>query len=188
MVEEDKNMRLFIGIELSEEIKGAFVNYQNILKKDGSIGNYSRKENLHLTLFFIGEVSVDELFLWERILTDTAKQNTAFALEFKGVDSFVRNKRHIVYAEVKKQKNLLFLWETLLKEIRKRGINPQVSDYTPHITLVREAEFIRSFDQIKKGFPELKLTSVVNDIILFESTRVDGVLTYVPLKRAKLNS
>jgi len=132
-------MRLFIGIELSEEIKGAFVNYQNILKKDGSKGNYSRKENLHLTLFFIGEVSVDELFLWERILTDTAKQNTAFALEFKGVDSFVRNKRHIVYAEVKKQKNLLFLWETLLKEIRKRGINPQVSDYTPHITLVRES-------------------------------------------------
>ena len=80
MVEEDKNMRLFIGIELSEEIKGAFVKATKYFKKGWS-KEISRKENLHLTQFS-SESSVDELF-YGRILTDTAKQNTSLCLELR---------------------------------------------------------------------------------------------------------
>lgn len=179
-------MRLFIGVELAEDVKSILENYQNTLKQESYRGNYSRKENLHLTLFFIGETSADDLSLWEGIISDVAKRTSTFALELAGVNSFVRNRRHIVYVEEKKHKELLNLWDTLIKEINKRGINSQVGEYTSHITLAREAEFNKSFDEIKKGFVNLKLTSPVQDIILFESTRINGVLTYLPLKKEKL--
>ena len=55
-------MRLFIGIELSEEIKGAFVNYQNILKRMVPKKLFPKRKSAFNAIFH-REVSVDELFM-----------------------------------------------------------------------------------------------------------------------------
>lgn len=48
-------MRLFIAIELGDEIKNSILAVQEDLKRNGVYGNYTKEENLHLTLAFIGE-------------------------------------------------------------------------------------------------------------------------------------
>src|SRR5699024_804775 len=48
-------MRLFIAIQLSDEMKKALVACMHDLKKQGVEGNYVPAQNLHLTLAFIGE-------------------------------------------------------------------------------------------------------------------------------------
>ena len=48
-------MRLFIAIQLSEEIKKKLVGVLHDLKKQGVEGNYVPAQNLHVTLAFIGE-------------------------------------------------------------------------------------------------------------------------------------
>ena len=48
-------MRLFIAIQLSDEMKKALVTCMHGLKKQGVEGNYVPAQNLHLTLAFIGE-------------------------------------------------------------------------------------------------------------------------------------
>ena len=48
-------MRLFIAIKLSESMSMAIGDVQSILKRQGVRGNYTPRENLHLTLAFIGE-------------------------------------------------------------------------------------------------------------------------------------
>ena len=48
-------MRLFIAIQLSDEMKKALVACMHDLKKQGVEGNYVPVRNLHLTLAFIGE-------------------------------------------------------------------------------------------------------------------------------------
>ena len=48
-------MRLFYAILLSEEMKQALVGAQDFLRAQGIQGNYTRRENLHLTLAFLGE-------------------------------------------------------------------------------------------------------------------------------------
>ena len=48
-------MRLFIAIQLSEEMRKALVDCLHDLKKQGVEGNYVPAQNLHLTLAFIGE-------------------------------------------------------------------------------------------------------------------------------------
>ena len=48
-------MRLFIAFQMTEEMKQALVSVQDALRRGGARGNYTRVENLHLTLAFIGE-------------------------------------------------------------------------------------------------------------------------------------
>ena len=53
-------MRLFIAIQLSDEMKKALITCMHDLKKQGVEGNYVPAENLHLTLAFIGEYKEPE--------------------------------------------------------------------------------------------------------------------------------
>ena len=48
-------MRLFIAIQFEEKILDALNDFQDDLKEKGVTGNYTRRENLHITLAFIGE-------------------------------------------------------------------------------------------------------------------------------------
>ncbi len=48
-------MRLFIAIQLSEDVKQHVADVQNAFRRQGVRGNYTPAENLHLTLAFIGE-------------------------------------------------------------------------------------------------------------------------------------
>ena len=48
-------MRLFIAINLSDDMKAALLDLQNDLYDRGVRGRYTTEENLHLTLAFIGE-------------------------------------------------------------------------------------------------------------------------------------
>ena len=48
-------MRLFVAIQLSEEIRKSLIGTMHDLKQAGIKGNYSPAANLHVTLAFIGE-------------------------------------------------------------------------------------------------------------------------------------
>ncbi|MCR4658330.1 MAG: hypothetical protein K5770_19185 [Lachnospiraceae bacterium] len=48
-------MRLFIAIQFGENILDALTDIQSDLKSRGVTGNYTRRENLHITLAFIGD-------------------------------------------------------------------------------------------------------------------------------------
>ena len=49
------SMRLFIAINFNENMKYALLKMQNELKKSGVKGSFTREENLHMTMVFIGE-------------------------------------------------------------------------------------------------------------------------------------
>ena len=48
-------MRLFIAVQLSEDMRDEICRVQGDLQRMGVRGNYTLRENLHLTLAFIGE-------------------------------------------------------------------------------------------------------------------------------------
>ena len=54
-------MRLFIAVNLSEEMKDALTEIQVGMHGAGVEGNFTRRENMHVTLAFIGEYSDPEL-------------------------------------------------------------------------------------------------------------------------------
>ena len=55
-------MRLFIAVDLSEPMKKSLVNVMHEMKKQGINASYIPKQNLHMTLAFIGETNkADEI-------------------------------------------------------------------------------------------------------------------------------
>ena len=55
MVLEAKEMRLFIAINFEEPFTEQIVSLQDRLRNAGATGNYTKRENLHVTLAFFGE-------------------------------------------------------------------------------------------------------------------------------------
>ena len=56
-------MRLFIAINLSDEMKNSLISAQNTMYDRGIRGNFTSEENMHLTLAFIGEYPDADLVL-----------------------------------------------------------------------------------------------------------------------------
>ena len=53
-------MRLFIAVQLNDTMRDALGSVQSFLRRHGVRGNFTRAENLHLTLAFVGEYAHPE--------------------------------------------------------------------------------------------------------------------------------
>ena len=78
-------MRLFIAIKLNYEMRDALAGVQQSMRSQGVTGNFTRDENMHLTLAFIGEYPDPEAVaeIMEQIRFE------AFAISLSGIGAFV---------------------------------------------------------------------------------------------------
>ena len=128
-------MRLFIAIELSEEMKKSLLDIQEQFRRLGVHGNYTRPENLHLTLAFIGEYSEQDKVL-------EAMSSLCFRpveLRLRGLGSF----GELWWAGLEENGELSRLVTQLRRALARRGIPYDRKKFLPHITLVRKPEFRR---------------------------------------------
>lgn len=54
-------MRIFIAVQFSEPARKSVIDCMDSLRRQGVRGNYTRPENLHLTMAFIGETDQPEV-------------------------------------------------------------------------------------------------------------------------------
>ena len=81
-------MRLFIAIRFSEAILEALWYIENQLCQQALSGNFTRKENFHLTLSFLGDVTEVDAILQ---VMDQVKL-PAFPLRLEGIGCFCQEK------------------------------------------------------------------------------------------------
>lgn len=76
-------MRAFIAIELSNEIRGSLAQIESHLKYSGADVKWVEKDNIHLTLKFLGEITEEKSEKIKYILDEIAKQTKPFELSLK---------------------------------------------------------------------------------------------------------
>ena len=157
-------MRLFIAINLSQEIKETLIDLQNDWYDLGVRGNYSSEENLHLTLAFIGEYP-DPMPVMD------ALQNVTFApipLQLEGVGAF----GDLWWAGVTHSSALEAVAKRIRRALAEKPIPFDKKKFNPHITLLRRA----SVDKIPPvSFAPASMT--VDTISLMRSDRgKDGMI------------
>ncbi len=81
-------MRLFIAIEIPDEIKKEMVKVQDQLRKANIDASWTRAEGMHLTLKFLGEVPETKIAEIVSGLQKAAEGIGQFRLEVKGVGTF----------------------------------------------------------------------------------------------------
>ncbi len=125
-------MRLFIAIQLNDEMKDALEAMQGCMRSRGVRGNYTRRENLHLTLAFIGEFDDPHQVL------DAIRRAglRPFEISLSGAGSF----RSLWWAGIDGGMALQSFARRLRHELDNAGIPYDRKRFSPHITLIRKPE------------------------------------------------
>lgn len=123
-------MRLFIAIKLSEEMTDALANIQKQMYDHGVRGNFTSKENMHLTLAFIGEYPDADLVL--EALSEVPF--APFDLCLDGVGSF----GDLWWAGLKESIPLAAVTRKVRRVLAEHGIPFDRKKSLPHITLIRK--------------------------------------------------
>jgi len=180
-------MRCFIAIELDDETRSILSGIQKKLIESGVKGNFTRKENLHLTVKFLGEIDIRIFGEMKKIIEKISVCHKSFVLTLDKIGKFDRGNRKIIWAGVSGSRELERLFADVEAEVLKVLPFGKEKRYTPHITLAREAVLP---DHIPGDIvPDQKVSHSfrVTGISLMESTRVNGTLTYIRKARAEFN-
>lgn len=158
-------MRLFIAIQLSEDMKRALTACMNDLKKQEVTGNYVPAQNLHLTLTFIGEY--DEPERVKNVINSIPLPRFRLKLSEKGKFG------DLLWAGIQENQKLNAYVKDLRAALKEAGI-PYVHDkFIPHITLIRR------FVSKKPYQVHLRKTEMnVDKISLMKSERKNGKMVY----------
>lgn len=174
-------MRTFIAIELEEEVKEHLAEVQAETQKLCRRGNFTPKENFHLTLHFLGEVQEADLEYLQEAIYETARRNRPFTLTLDRIGFFPRGNKGILWAGLERSSQLQRLFSTLEKSLEQQGFARERKGLSPHITLGREVEPHRSFAEIQRAVQPEPMRISVKSISLMESVRRGPKLVYVPL-------
>ncbi|WP_313757292.1 RNA 2',3'-cyclic phosphodiesterase [Tissierella sp.] len=181
-------MRVFLAIEFTGEIKEYLYKIQQIVKKHSTTGNFTNKENFHLTLRFIGEVKDDELNKLKEVLDHILLNQESFQLVFNQLGEFTRKNKKIIWIGLQSNKELDLLYSNLEERLEIYGYQKEERGFVPHITLGREIILTEELNKIEKLAKIHKVEMIVDKVSIMESTRKDGKLTYVPIYVKRINS
>jgi RNA 2',3'-cyclic 3'-phosphodiesterase len=130
-------MRLFIAIELTNEIRSAVEELLGELRKTAPQAKWVRTENLHVTLKFLGRTEPDKLEAIQEAL-GSLRSPEPVALDFHGLGFFPNEKRpRVFWMGMKASANLPPLAEAIDRAMHKLGFPLETRPFAPHLTLAR---------------------------------------------------
>ncbi len=171
-------MRLFFALWPDPDVRRGLAGWGDALRARVR-GRPTRAENLHATLAFLGEVNPADAPRLDDIAA--ALEAPAFDLVLDGLHYWPHN--GIVYAACSRTPQpLAALALALQTRLVAAGFPVDTRAYVPHVTLLRA---------VRRPPPDIPVSPLlwrVNDIVLVESARAEGVLTYRPIRRFTLTN
>lgn len=174
-------MRLFIAINFDEDVKEKISEVREELRNSSSAGNFTREENFHLTLVFLGEVPGSRVREIEKIMEEIDEE--PFELEFGKLGCFKRDRGgDIWWLGCSRNRSLMNVQRQLSESLRAEGFKIEKKQYKPHLTLGREV-VIEGSGKIfgSKSLEQNPVSVPVGQISLMLSERINGRLTYTSL-------
>jgi 2'-5' RNA ligase len=150
-------MRLFIAIELPEEIKQGLAKAQEQLKGGGAGASWTRPEGIHLTLKFLGEVPEPKAPEIMSALTAAVRGTGVFRIEVSGAGAFpnARNPRVLWIGVTGDIEKLAALQASVEGAMMKLGFEPEARKFSPHLTLAR-IKYLRPRDNWQTAIGEIR--------------------------------
>ena len=174
--------RLFVAINFPREVTDTLFTCCEYLKKNSIKCNPSRKENLHLTLAFIGETNNTRGAV--NAMKDTL--GTPFELNIDGISQFSSKGGDLLYAKADGGKELSAIAEDLRSNLIKKGFQIDTKPFKPHVTLCREFIPADTFSDDTLREILSSHTVSVKEICLMRSDRINGKLTYTQVHKKSL--
>ena len=165
-------MRLFFALQLNEEARESADTMAYTAKASLS-GKYTRKDDYHVTIAYVGEIDPSRLEELKEIGAQCAKTAPAAEITLSGSGLF---KKNILYCGIKGGEIYKDLSETLKDRLDEARFPFDPKPYRAHVTIAHEIHP----DEFPLPEPD-EVTFPVKALTLFESTRVKNVLRYLPV-------
>jgi len=169
------NMRLFIAILPTEAFSRTLCDVICEMKARGVHANFTKPENLHLTLAFLGE----QASAAPAAAAMSAVSCEPFELKLSGLSAFSREGGDILFASVAKTEPLLALANALAEALHAKGIVLPARQFSVHFTLAREARFGKNLSLLDFSVGKAKMQAQQIDLMC--SKREKGKPTYTSI-------
>ena len=165
-------MRVFIAIDIDEQIRKALGNLQNELRSKVDIKKSDVKwvnpDNIHLTLKFLGEIKDQEAVDVCNITKEVASRHESFELALETVGHFGgRSARVLWIGTGQNSDNLLQLQSDLEEQLASAGWPKETRKFSGHLTLcrVRNSKAGVKLAQVTKEYKDFKLGTISADSV-----------------------
>jgi 2'-5' RNA ligase len=173
--------RLFIAINFSDGIKNRLLSVRDQIKAQSYKGNFSRPENLHLTLVFLGEMPEGQIPSICHVITAAlTPPMPAFTLDFTRTGCYRHSNKELWWIGADNNNpNLGILTNIRVRltgGLSEKGIAFDNRPFNPHVTLGREIKH-----NAPVILPEINVPLPVNRISLMKSEHINRILTYTEI-------
>lgn len=172
------DMRLFIAVLLSEPMRQALLDTMAQMRAQGARGNFTRKENLHVTLAFLGETDAQGCVRAKRALDACAASCAPIPLQLGQAGRFGA----LWWAGLQNSAPLQALAQSAQNALRAEGFVLENRSFVPHITLARQ---VSAPTPLRLAVPSASCTA--GRVSLMRSDRVNGVLRYTEIYAPSLS-
>lgn len=156
-------MRLFVALALPDII----AEHLALLQAGVPGAHWQTREQLHLTLRFIGEVDGRDAAAADDALS--LIEAPKFSLALKGVGEFGGKTPHALWAGVRDKEPVAFLQRKIETALQRAGLPAEQRKFVPHVTLAR-----------LRGSPRGRVVDFLADHALYASAPfdVEGFILY----------
>jgi len=163
-------MRLFIAIDLPQDLKEELSHLMTKLKKCAADAKWVEPQNLHLSLKFLGEVAEDKIKKIEDIISIVSKKYMTLELSLEKF-CFFPNKTHprVFFVATDKGEEMKKIYSSFEDALQDIGFKKE-GRFKSHITLARFRSS-KNIDVLKKQIESITIKGEfpANEIILFKS-------------------
>lgn len=132
-------MRTFIAIELEENLKNQLSSLISEFMNVSQNIKWVKKQGMHLTLKFLGEIGLDKVNEIESCMEKIAKKTDSFVLQIKGTGFFPPGKKNprVLWVGITGDSSLLNLQAEVESGCERLGFPQEMRKFHPHLTLGR---------------------------------------------------
>lgn len=188
-------IRAFIAVNITREIGELLDNILRDLQRElsGVPVRWVPVKNIHITLKFLGDVSISNLDVLKKIIAAEAASHPSFEISAGELGAFPSMKRpRVVWVHVGAPHELDALQRAIDNETDRLGYPKEDRPFSPHLTIGRVSRNATSEDQRRLGAFLMNYKSGVvgparvQEVFLYKSDLQPSGAVYTPLFSAKL--
>jgi len=181
--------RVFIAIEIPKEIRQRIAQHIASLRDEAPDvrASWNREENVHLTLKFLGDVSINRLEVLSQAAKHSAQNLSSFPVSIEGCGAFPdHGSPGVLWIGIEDPAGALDrLYDSLEENCARAGFPREERRFNPHLTIarLRQPQGARRLADLhqQKGFE--KAVFLASDLLLVRSELSSNGSRYTTLAR-----
>ncbi|NRA96410.1 MAG: RNA 2',3'-cyclic phosphodiesterase [Planctomycetes bacterium] len=188
--------RTFVALALPAKLRQRLSEEADRLRLAGAAVSWTRPENYHVTIRFLGELPDEDLLVLDALLRGAAVACQPLPLTACGLGTFPdtgSDSPRVVWCGISEQDpsrgDLQGLRNGVQEALRGQGCRAEKGAFDPHITLGRVRSPLNAASLLERMGPAVRRafgTFVARDLILYETVRTKQGVAYEPLQRFPL--